>query len=244
MCPLSAEAMRPCSPIGVIVADSNPTQRELLVRALRRRSDFRPRACDLDAPQILEANLQDPAPVMLLSVDYPRNSIHDLAVLRSLQVTHPEACKLLLVDTYDRDLVVNAFRSGARGIFCFAEHPFRMLCKCIQAVHRGEVWANNTQLEFLLDAMTQVPSLRTVDSRGQKLLTPREEQVVALVADGLSNRAVGEELRLTEHTVKKYLFRIFEKLGISTRVELVLYALNHGTPRTAEWIAYTGGASA
>ena len=65
----------------------------------------------------------------------------------------------------------------------------------------------------------------------------REEQVVALVADGLSNRHVASELGLSEHTVKKYLFRIFEKLGISNRVELVLYAVSHGSLQAAEWVA-------
>jgi DNA-binding NarL/FixJ family response regulator len=60
--------------------------------------------------------------------------------------------------------------------------------------------------------------------------------VVALVADGLSNREVATELGLTEHTVKKYLFRIFDKLGVSSRVELVLYAVSHGDHRQAEWM--------
>jgi len=64
----------------------------------------------------------------------------------------------------------------------------------------------------------------------------REEQVVALVADGLSNRDVAGELGLSEHTVKKYLFRIFEKLGISSRVELVLYALHQGAPQQLQWV--------
>ena len=72
------------------------------------------------------------------------------------------------------------------------------------------------------------------NSGGRELLTPREEQVVALVAEGLSNRDTAQELNLSEHTVKKYLFRIFEKLGISSRVELVLYAVNHGDPRHEE----------
>jgi len=88
-----------------------------------------------------------------------------------------------------------------------------------------------------VDVVSQVPSLRVVNSLGAKLLTPREEQVVALVADGLSNRQIAHELQLSEHTVKKYLFRIFEKLGISSRVELVLYAVNHGGTLQAEWIA-------
>jgi DNA-binding NarL/FixJ family response regulator len=69
------------------------------------------------------------------------------------------------------------------------------------------------------------------------MLTPREEQVVALVAEGLSNRDTARELGLSEHTVKKYLFRIFDKLGISSRVELVLYAVNRGAPLQPEWLA-------
>jgi len=79
--------------------------------------------------------------------------------------------------------------------------------------------------------------LRVINSKGGQLLTPREEQVVALVAEGLSNRDVARELNLSQHTVKKYLFRIFDKLGISSRVELVLYAVNHSDPRQTEWLA-------
>ena len=84
-----------------------------------------------------------------------------------------------------------------------------------------------------------MPSLRVGNVQGGSLLTPREEQVVALVAEGLSNRDIAQELALSEHTVKKYLFRIFDKLGISTRVELVLYAVNHGDHRPAEWLPAT-----
>src|SRR5256712_9202271 len=122
-------------------------------------------------------------------------------------------------------------------LFAFSEYPFRLLCKCIQSVHHGQVWANSEQLQYLIEVVTQVPSLRRVKALGGKLLTPREEQVVALVADGPSNREVAHELCLSEHTIKKYLFRIFDKLGISSRVELVLYAVSHGGARQAEWVA-------
>ena len=161
----------------------------------------------------------------------------NLTIIRSLHLSHPEVAKILLVEGYDRDLVISAFRSGVKGLFCFAAHSFRLLCKCIHSVHAGQVWANAEQLQYLIEVITQVPSLCVVNARGLKLLTPREEQVVALVADGLSNREVANELRLSEHTVKKYLFRIFDKLGISNRVELVLYAVSHGNPRQAEWVA-------
>lgn len=84
--------------------------------------------------------------------------------------------------------------------------------------------------------MSEVPSLRVLNSRGDNLLTPREEPVVALVAEGLGNRQIARELNLSEHTIKTYLFRIFEKLGISSRVELVLYTVNNGDPRQAQWL--------
>ena len=104
-------------------------------------------------------------------------------------------------------------------------------------VHHGQIWATAQQIDYLIDLITQVASLRVVNANGNTLVTPREEQVVALVAEGLSNREIAQELGLSEHTVKKYLFRIFDKLGISTRVELVLYAVNHGDHRAAEWLS-------
>ena len=61
---------------------------------------------------------------------------------------------------------MNAFRSGVKGLFCFADYPFRLLCKCIQSVHQGQVWANSEQLQYLVEIVTQVPSLRMVNARG------------------------------------------------------------------------------
>jgi len=230
--------MHAASPaIGVLVADSNQTQRHLLSNALRRRPEFRITACEMEADATLAAMASSPAQVIVMNVGLPREAWQDMAVLRRIHLSYPEVHKVVLLDTYDRDLVVNVFRSGAKGLFCFAEYPFRLLCKCIHSVHQGQLWANNTQLQYLVDAVTQVPSLRMVNARGLKLLTPREEQVVALVADGLSNREVAQELNLSEHTIKKYLFRIFDKLGISSRVELVLYAVSHGGARPAEWMS-------
>ncbi|HTR67216.1 MAG TPA: response regulator transcription factor [Terriglobales bacterium] len=228
-------------PLGVLLADSNRTQRELLVSGLRRRTDLHLITCELTTDEILEAASPAALDVAVLNVTHPRSGWPDLTIVRRLHLARPDMAKILLLDFYDRDLVVNAFRSGALGLFCLAESPFRMLGKCIHSVHRGEIWANNQQIRFLLETVSQVPSLRMIDAQGTRLLTPREEQVVALVADGLSNREVAAELKLSEHTVKKYLFRIFDKLGISSRVELVLYAVNHGGPRQAEWMA--GGAA-
>jgi DNA-binding NarL/FixJ family response regulator len=224
------------APIRVLVAASSQMQLQLLTSALRRRPEFQVTSCPLDPELILETLETSFTEVLLLDANLQNTGWQDMALLRRLHIAFPKVAKVLLLEAVDRELVVNAFRSGARGLFCFAVSPFRTLCRCIQVVHRGQIWATAPQVDYLIDLIAQVPSLRVVNASGNVLVTPREEQVVALVAEGLSNREIAQELGLSEHTVKKYLFRIFEKLGISTRVELVLYAFNHGEHRAAEWL--------
>ena len=222
--------------INVLVADSNQMQCQLLTAALRRRPEFEVTSCPLDPDLILKAATETGAQVAIMNIDDARSGVLHLSAVRQLHLAHPEVAQVLLLDAYSPESVVNAFRSGARGLFCFSRYPFRMLCKCIQVVRKGQIWVSGDQVEFLVDGLNQVSSLRVVNTRGMKLLTPREEQVVALVADGLSNRQVARELQLSEHTVKKYLFRIFDKLGVSSRVELVLYAVSNGRAEPVEWI--------
>lgn len=226
--------------VRVLIADSNQMHCELLVGALRRRPEFDVHACKMDVEAVVTTAKSSSMDVAVLCAQSSQECWKDLTIVRRLHVAQPTLAKVLLLDTYDPSLVVNAFRSGVKGLFCLSEHPFRLLCKCIQCVSQGQVWANSEQLQLLITALSSVPSLRTVNALGKKLLTRREEQVVALVADGLSNREVAEELALSEHTIKKYLFLIFDKLGISSRVELVLYAMSHGEHRDAEWVAGSG----
>jgi DNA-binding NarL/FixJ family response regulator len=225
--------------IGVLIADSNRMQSQLLTSALRRRSEFHVATCLMDMASILQAVSTRPPRIALLSLNLSANIAETVTTLRRFHLSHPEIPKVLLVDTCDRELVVSAFRSGARGIFPISEANLRLLCKCLLRVTAGQIWASTEQLNYLMDLISEVPSLRVLNSQGTNLLTPREEQVVALVAEGLGNREIAHELNLSEHTIKKYLYRIFEKLGISSRVELVLYAVNNGDPRHAEWLAGT-----
>jgi DNA-binding NarL/FixJ family response regulator len=225
------------STIGVLVADSNQMQSQLLVGALRRRPEFRVTSCSMDMNVIMAAIAKSPVEVILMNTDHFNLPGQEMTVVRRLHLAHPQIAKVLMLESPDRESVVSAFRSGAKGLFCFSDYPFRLLCRCIQSVHQGQVWANSKQLQYLVEIVTQVPSLRMVNACGVKLLTSREEQVFALVADGLSNREVARELGLSEHTVKKYLFHIFDKLGVSSRVELVLYAVGHSSVMQAEWVA-------
>jgi DNA-binding NarL/FixJ family response regulator len=224
-------------PIDVLVADSNRMQSQLLISALRRRPEFNVASCQMETVSILRAVALKAPRIVVLSMTAALRVSEAVMTLRRFHLSHREIPKVLLVESFERELVVNAFRSGVRGIFCIADSNLRLLCKCLLRVADGQIWANTEQLNYIVELLSEVPSLRVLNSNGNNLLTPREEQVVALVAEGLGNRNIARELNLSEHTVKKYLFRIFEKLGISSRVELVLYAVNNGDPRQAEWLA-------
>ena len=211
--------------IGVLVADSNLTQSQLLSSALRRKPGIKVNCCRGELPDCVQALRSVPVDVALLgggATDHKQ-----LATLRSLHASHPQVGLILLVDSYDRNLVVNAMRAGARGLFCRACQPFQALSRCISVVHQGQFWANTEQLGYVIEALRSAPQARVINAKGEYLLTPREEQVVGLVAGGIGNREVAQQLGIAENTVKKSLLRIYDKLGISNRVELVLYTLTH-----------------
>jgi len=223
--------------IPILIADSNRMQSQLLISALRRHSEFEIHSCAMDPDSIHQAVAESYPRVALLALSSLASLSDAVITLRRFHQSYPAIPKVLLTESLDRELVISGFRSGARGIFCVTDAYLRSLCKCILRVADGQIWASTEQLNYILELISEVPSLRVLNSTGDRILTPREEQVVALVAEGLGNRQIAIELNLSQHTIKKYLFRIFEKLGISTRVELVLYAVNNGDPRQAEWLA-------
>jgi DNA-binding NarL/FixJ family response regulator len=217
------------SGLSVFLADTKPIENQLLSSALRHQGFNVVSSSENDDNEIPEMDQVD---VVIVSCARAAGQT-DMNRLRSLHLSHPRPPKIALLESDDRESVVQAFRAGARGIFCLAESSFALLCQCILRVHQGEISASSQQLNYLLDSVCQVPGVRVLGASGHSLLTYREEQVMALVADGLTNRDVATELGLSEHTIKKYLFRIFDKLGISNRVELVLYAVHHGLPQEA-----------
>lgn len=213
--------------IRVLVADSNQTQSQLLTGALRRQGTFRVAQCQAKLLECLSAMQAETADVVLLADGLAGDRAKLYATLRELHSAHPKTAMVLLLDQYDRELVVETLRAGARGLFCLALMPFKSLCRCITSVYQGQFWTNTEQMRFVIDALSTAPSLRITNSSGQAVLTFREEQTVNLVAEGLPNREIAQELKIKENTVKKSLLRIYDKVGVSNRVELVLYALSH-----------------
>jgi DNA-binding NarL/FixJ family response regulator len=182
--------------------------------------------------EVIEALGRTRFDVVLISTNFSQDALEGLLFVREIRTLDPEVNIVVLLDAMERSLVVEAFRCGARGVFCRSD-SFQTLCKCILCVHEGQVWASSTELQFVLEALVEPLPIETRGLPNSRPLSKREEEIAHMVAEGFSNRQISERLVLSEHTIKNYLFRVFEKLGVSTRVELTLYALKRGKiPRT------------
>lgn len=157
-----------------------------------------------------------------------------LAALSRICQICPRVKPIILVDQRDPQQMVEYFRHGARGVFTRAHSDLKLLCKCIGSVHRGQIWASREELGWIVKALqeAEIPSRNfcLMDAQGKALLSKREEGVVRLLAEGYTNREIAKALNLSEHTIKNYLFRIFDKVGVSRRTELILFALNNLSP--------------
>ena len=160
------------------------------------------------------------ADVAVISVDSDSAAGKGLQVARTLNARQPDIRLVVLLEVGERESVIAAFRCGATGVFCRTE-PLSELAACIERVSRGEIWASRSHSEFLLEAFRSTPSCDGIGAEKIRLLSHRELQVAECAAQGQSNKQIADRLGLSEHTIKNYLFRIFEKLGVSNRFELL-----------------------
>ncbi len=223
--------------LRIFLADTNQLVCRLLADALEREPGFRVTATAVSCGELVTSLRQSQPDVALIGVHLEEGPLSGFARLSELRSEFPQLPWIMLLDRTDPELVVNAFRAGARGVYARSDSDIGMLTKCIRRVAEGQVWADSKQLHYLLEAFAKPHAPQDLQSnRSLSLLTAREETVVRLVAEGMGNREIAQHLSLSEHTVKNYLFRIFEKLGFSNRVELVLYAiarLNQPAPPAA-----------
>jgi two-component system nitrate/nitrite response regulator NarL len=207
--------------VPILVADRTPMGTCLLADTLRRDRHFEVSTA-FSSREVCEQLERQPGAVLLVSTELDQQSADGFLLLRRLRADRPEVRAIMLLDAPRRELVVEAFRSGANGIFCRVD-PIQTLRKCIYRVYAGEIWASNQQIEFVLQVLRETMPLRLVDGNGQNLLE-REWEIIECVAGGLSNREIADRLQLSEHTIKNNLSHIYHKLGVSTRAEVILYA--------------------
>ncbi len=211
--------------VRVFVADANEMACQLMVRALEQsREPIEVVGSASDPIQILKGLGEKRSDVAIISADLKNGPVPGLGVVKEARASYPHTHIIVLADSPRRALVVEGFRAGADGVFSRAE-TFEMLCKCIRTVGSGQIWANVNQQRFIIEALASGQPHAIKGANGANLLTKREDEVVRLVAEGLTNRAISRQMGLTEHTVRNYLFRIFNKLGTSNRLELALYVI-------------------
>jgi DNA-binding NarL/FixJ family response regulator len=213
--------------ISVIVADADPLTCALLAALLNEQSDFKVLATVANQDSLLRKVHEGGTDVALLGIDLADGPLKGLIALRDVREIDPQLRVVLLLNQSEPHLVLDAMRGGSRGVFSRMEFQPTTLFKCIRCVHEGQVWLNTQELGYVLSAWGRTPQLRVMTAQGVKLLSNREEDVVRLVVEGLGNREIAQRLNLSEHTIRNYLFKVFDKVGVSNRVELVLYATSN-----------------
>ena len=177
---------------------------------------------------VADANGADLLPIVaarqphlaLISAELNSGAKKGLQLARKLNGCCPDIHIVILLEAGTRESVIAAFRCGAAGVFCRTD-PLSELPACIERVSRGQIWASRNCVRFLLEALRSAPSCEGIAAAKIELLTARELQVAEHAAQGQSNKQIADRLGLSEHTVKNYLFHVFEKLEVSNRFELL-----------------------
>lgn len=216
--------------IGVLVTDSNPIHTQLLAEALARNSDFRVTLANGSAE--LESKAAEVIPdIAVVSSYLDEDPSRGYVGIRKLSLSGLRTRFVMLLDSTKREAILDAFAAGARGIF-HRHESLETLAHCVRQVHHGQVWANSEQMSYAVEALASAPQIRALNMSGVDLLSKRERDVVTSLVSGLSNREIGARLGLSQHTIKNHLLRIFEKLGVSTRVELLSLTLTQEAQRS------------
>ena len=218
----------------MLVADDTRIHTQLLAEALRRDPQLEVVSPPVRSRDLVETVKLHKVDVLVLSSNLDEEPMRGFELLRQLRAADPGVLCIMLLDSSKRETVLQAFRAGARGIFS-RHDSLETLSKCIRSVREGQIWANSEQMTFAVEALATSPTLRAVDANGLSLLSKREMDVVRSLAEGLTNREIAERLGLSQHTIKNYLFRVYDKLGVSSRLELLFMTLTQaGTPRLKE----------
>jgi two-component system nitrate/nitrite response regulator NarL len=220
---------RPKDRISVLIITGDSMTSELLRNAFAHgRNGFAVDTITGSSQQIIGGLAARRADVALISEELQDGPQAGVKVLESLHTSQGPPAIMLLQDCKPEG-VIDAFRSGARGIF-YRTHSLKELSKCIRTVHDGQIWASNEDLELVITAVARERAPRVGNPKAMPRLTRREAEIVRLIAGGLKNREIAEALNVKEHSVSNHIYRIFEKLGVSSRVELVLYSSGRGKP--------------
>jgi DNA-binding NarL/FixJ family response regulator len=209
--------------IRVLISDRGPIFRDGVQALLQTESDL---TVVGQASTPLEAIEQVRAlqPDVLLHELEPRRSGIDL--VRKLSAEGSPVRTVLLADVIERPDVSSALQAGARGVFP-KDSGTSLLFKCIRSVMTGQYWIGREGVADLVSMLSRVRPDTPVAPKANFGLTGRETQILLAVVEGLTNRQIAEQLSISHDTVKHHVRKVFTKVGVSKRVELAVFAMNH-----------------
>lgn len=224
-------------PIRVLIADGQPVVIQGLRSVLGENGAIQIIGEATDGLEAINKAIHLDPDIVLMDLKLPR--LDGLSVIRNLQARAPRSKVLLFASTDCRDEFVEAMKLGCAGVL-LKEGPLHLIEKSLNRVYAGEIWldANTTAAVIRqfsspvpatgeLPANAAIPSLGGKSSRERTQLSQREREIIVLIAQGYKNKEIAEKMFITEQTVKNHLHNVFDKLGVSDRLELALYAIHN-----------------
>jgi DNA-binding NarL/FixJ family response regulator len=214
-------------PVRILVADDHPIVRDGLKKLLQMEEDFEVVGEAGDGREVLDKVQALDPDVLLLDLRMP--NLDGLSALQALQQASKRTRVIVLTASEDKNEFVQAMKMGCSGIVLKQTAP-DLIVKSIRKVHSGEIWLDsNTTAAVMRQFSTGLESSGSGGKgRERSPLSAREREIVALVAQGYKNKEMAEKMFISEQTVKNHLHNIFDKLGVSDRLELALYAIHKG----------------
>jgi two-component system, NarL family, nitrate/nitrite response regulator NarL len=217
-------------PVRIVIADDHPIFRDGLRRLLEAESDLKVIGEACDGTEAVKLAQQLKPDILLLDLAMPRQP--GLEALRELSTSSGSNSVrvILLTAAAEKKQIVEALQLGARGVV-LKDSATQLLLKSIHTVMAGEYWVGRESVSNLVQYLRTLVQSSGEDARQKKFgLTPRELEIVSAVVAGYSNKEIAGYFKISEDTVKHHLSNIFDKLGVSTRLELALFAVNQSLP--------------
>jgi DNA-binding NarL/FixJ family response regulator len=213
------------APIRIVVADDHPVVRFGVRNMLLNEPGFEVVGEAEDGDDAITQTLELEPDILLLDVLMPR--LPGLEAMRAIMAKSPRVKIVLLTSTITVQQIIEALQIGARGIV-LKQSVAGDLTQALRAVLGGDYWIGGERVANLLKALQELQAqAAAVPERKTYGLTPRELEVVTCIVEGCSNRDIATQFSISEETVKRHLSNVFDKTGVSTRLELALFAIAH-----------------
>jgi two-component system, NarL family, nitrate/nitrite response regulator NarL len=223
--PSPARSKPPALPaVRILLADDHPVVRIGVRNMLQTDEGFSVVGEAGDGDEAITQTVELLPDILLLDLAMPR--LPGLEAMRAIMSGSPTVKIILLTSTVTPQEIIEALQIGARGIVlkdALADH----LTNAIRTVVSGDYWIGGRRVVNLVGALHDLMKQAAVPERKTFGLTPREMEVVGCIVEGCSNRDIAKQFTLSEETVKRHLSNIFDKTGVSTRLELAMFAIAH-----------------